>query len=64
MFMHLLKPSKKNKENDLPVELIDKKKIIELVLAETKKTTKKNIILVSLNGNCPDERLLETGKFS
>jgi hypothetical protein len=33
-------------------------------LAETKKATQKNIMLVSLNGNCPDERLLETGKFT
>lgn len=51
---HLLKPTKKIKQDEIPVELIDKKKIIEKVLEETKKATEKNIILVSLNGNCPD----------
>jgi hypothetical protein len=30
---------------------------------KTKRQTIENIELVSLDGNCPDEKLLETGKF-
>lgn len=47
----------------MPLELLDKKKLIESLLAQQKQTTSENIELVNLNGQCPDDRLLETGKF-
>lgn len=39
------------------------KSVLEKLIDSTKKQTSENIELVSLDGNCPDEKLLETGKF-
>lgn len=39
------------------------KDVLEKLIDSTKKKTSENIELVSLDGNCPDEKLLETGKF-
>ena len=32
-------------------------------MEHTKKQISENLELVSLDGNCPDEKLLETGRF-
>jgi hypothetical protein len=37
--------------------------ILEKLMSQTKKQIETNIELVSLDGDCPDEKLLETGKF-
>jgi hypothetical protein len=61
---HLIKPDEKFEgKGDLPVEFYMNKEILEKLMYATKKQTSENIELVMLDGNCPDEKLLETGKF-
>lgn len=43
--------------------MINRRNIIERFLLSSKAIVDKNLNYVSLDGNCPDERLLETGKF-
>lgn len=47
----------------MPLEFLMHKKVLEKLIDSSRKQTSENIELVSLDGNCPDERLLETGKF-
>ena len=39
------------------------KELLEKLIDSSKKQISENIELVSLDGNCPDDKLLETGKF-
>lgn len=62
---HIIQPNQKiKKEQDLPLELIDKKHLIEIILAQSKKQIQQNMFLASLNGRCPDDKLLDTGKYT
>ena len=64
VFYHLFKPDNKYEGNeDLPVELLMHRQVLEKLIDHTKKQMDDNLELVSLGGNCPDEKLLETGKY-
>ena len=43
--------------------MLANKDVLEKLMDVTKRQINKNIGLVSLDGDCPDEKLLETGKF-
>ncbi len=60
---HLIKPDEKYSQAELPIEFLMQKELLEKLIDSSKKQISENIELVSLDGNCPDERLLETGKF-
>lgn len=60
---HLMKPDAKYDATELPLEMMVNKGILEKLMDQTKKQVSANIELVSLDGNCPDEKLLETGKY-
>jgi serine/threonine-protein phosphatase 2B catalytic subunit len=60
---HLIKPDDKIDPAELPIEFIMQKQLLEKLIDSTKKQISENIELVSLDGNCPDEKLLETGKY-
>lgn len=61
---HLIKPDEKfDNKGEVPLEFMMNKQMLEKFLASTKKQTSENMDLVSLDGSCPDEKLLETGKF-
>lgn len=51
---HLIKPNEKYDGNDMPLEMMDRRKLIEQLVETTKKMTSENMELVSLDGNCPD----------
>jgi serine/threonine-protein phosphatase 2B catalytic subunit len=56
---HLIKPDEKyDGKGELPLEVLMSKQALEKFLASTKKQTSQNIELVSLDGSCPDEKLL------
>jgi hypothetical protein len=56
---HLIKPDEKyDGKGELPIEVLMNKQALEKFLASTKKQTSQNIELVSLDGSCPDEKLL------
>ena len=60
---HLIKPDQKIEGQEVPLDLIANKDVLEKLMDVTKKQINRNIGLVSLDGDCPDEKLLETGKF-
>lgn len=56
---HLIKPDEKyDGKGELPIEILMNKQALEKFLASTKRQTSQNIELVSLDGSCPDEKLL------
>ena len=55
---HLMKPDAKYYSEELPLEILMHKNILEKLMDHTKKQVNANIELVSLDGNCPDEKLL------
>ena len=61
---HIIKPGEMAKdEGDMPLELMNKKKLIEAILVNQRDEAEKNMGLIDLSGSCPDERLIETGKI-
>lgn len=60
---HLIKPDNKYANTEVPLEFLMHKNVLEKLIDSSRKQTSQNIELVSLDGNCPDEKLLETGKF-
>ncbi len=60
----LIKPSEEYDEEETPFELINKKKMIEELLCRQKITTESNMNMINIYGFCPDQRLIETGKYS
>ena len=64
VLFHLVRPDQNyDTKQELPIEILMNKQALEKFLASTKERTSQNIELVSLDGSCPDEKLLETGKF-
>jgi hypothetical protein len=47
----------------LPLELLDKRKLLENFLQNQKLKTQEKMNLVSLDGDCPDDKLLETEEY-
>ncbi len=60
----LVKPSEEYDEEETPFELMNKKKMIEDLLSRQKEMTESNMKMININGFCPDQRLVETGKYS
>ena len=60
---HLIKPDQKIEGEEIPLDILANKDVLEKLMDVTKKQVNQNIGLVSLDGDCPDEKLLETGKF-
>lgn len=58
-----MKPDAKYDSVELPVQIVFHKKLLEQLIEHTKKQTDMNMQLVNLGGNCPDEKLLETGRY-
>ena len=55
MLHHIIKPGEMVEDDgDLPLELMNKKKFIEAILATQKDQTEKNMDLIDLSGRCPD----------
>ncbi len=44
--------------------MVNKKKIIEEFLFKQKEKTENNMKMINVFGLCPDQRLIETGKYS
>lgn len=64
ILFHLIKPNKKySTDVEIPFEFMDKRKMLEEFLKMQKQEVDNNIELVSMDGNCPDDKLLETGKY-
>ncbi len=64
ILFELIKPSEQYDEEETPFELINKKKMIEELLSRQKEMTESNMKMININGCCPDQRLVETGKYS
>jgi len=61
MMHHLIKPDMKFDEKEaVPLELIDKREILEKLLAYQKQVTEENIDFISLNGRTLDSGLLKS----
>lgn len=59
----MIKPDQKIEGQEVPLDMIASKDVLEKLMDVTKNQTNHNINLVKLDGDCPDEKLLETGKF-
>lgn len=55
---HFIKPNEKYDSEELPLDLLDARKMVEKLLESQKNTVSENLELVKLDGNCPDQRLL------
>lgn len=62
MLYHLVKPDRKynEKEDAIPLELLDKKEILEKLLTYQKSVTDDNIDKISYNGRILDNGLMAT----
>jgi hypothetical protein len=61
MLYHLVKPDRKYDEKEVvPLELIDKREILEKLLTYQKSVTDENIDIISLNGRTLDSGLLKS----
>lgn len=60
---HLIKPDQKLEGKEVPIDVLANRDVLEKFMSMTKQKVNENIGLVSLDGDCPDEKLLETGKF-
>ncbi len=62
MLYHLVKPDRKfdEKVEGVPLELIDKRQILEKLLTYQKSVTDQNIDFISLNGRTLDNGLLKS----
>lgn len=62
MLYHLVKPDRKfdEKAEGVPLELIDKREILEKLLTYQKTVTDENIDFISLNGRTLDSGLLKS----
>jgi hypothetical protein len=61
MMHHLIKPDMKFDEKEaVPLELIDKREILEKLLAYQKQVTEENIDFISMNGRTLDSGLLKS----
>lgn len=62
MLYHLVKPDRRynEKEEAIPLELLDKKDILEKLLTYQKSITDGNIDKISYNGRTLDSGLMET----
>ena len=61
MLYHLIKPDQKIDQNDIvPIELIDKREIIEKILTMQKQETQEKTDIISLNGRTLDTPLLKS----
>jgi len=60
MLYHLVKPDRKynEKEEAVPLELLDKKELLERMLAYQKSVTDSNIDKISYNGRILDSHLM------
>lgn len=63
IFFHMVKPHQHYNAVELPFELTSKGEILEKLLIEHKKKMEQNLALTQLNGQCPDDKILETGKY-
>ncbi len=61
MLYHLVKPDRKFDEKEaVPLELIDKRELLEKLLTYQKSVTDENIDIISLNGRTLDSGLLKS----
>jgi hypothetical protein len=62
MLYHLVKPDRKYDEEKevIPLELIDKREILEKLLSYQKSVTDENIDYISYNGRTLDSELINT----
>ena len=47
----------------MPLDILAGRDMLEKMMSITKKQTSENMKLVSLDGDCPDVKLWETGQF-
>ena len=59
MLYHLVKPDRKyNEQDSVPLELVDKKELLEKLLTYQKTVTDKNMDSISYNGRILDNGLM------
>jgi hypothetical protein len=62
MLYHVIKPQQEYIGDDMPINMT-LVRYLEAMLLENHKNTEKNMELTRLDGDCPDDRLLETGRY-